>query len=213
MYTITLAGQKGGTGKSTVAENLAVEAAQAGQSVAMIDLDPQVTVTNWGDRRKAGDIAVVSSQVARLPRVLEEAKRNGVDLVLVDTPGKSGEAALEASRASDLVIVPVLPVIHDIETLARFRDLLRMAGDPAAHVLINNAPIQGSRHGDAQEAAAGCGYGVVPLVLYHRAAYYDAPLAGEGVTEYAPESKAAGEIRQLYKYTCMLLKGEYKYAS
>ncbi len=153
MYTIALVGQKGGTGKTTLAENLAVAATQAGRSVAVIDLDPQTTATNWGDRREAETPTVVSCQVARLRYVLTEAEKNGVEFIFLDGPGKNAEATLEAAKAADLVLVPIQPIINDIETLPAFRDLLRIAGDKPALVVINNAPIQGSRHIHAQEAA------------------------------------------------------------
>lgn len=205
MYTIAIVGQKGGTGKTTVAENLAVAATRARRTVAVIDLDPQTTATTWRDRRKAEEPSVVSCQVARLRFVLAEAQANGVDLVFLDTPGKNAEAALEAVKAADLVLVPIQPIINDIETLPACRDLLRLAGDKPALVIITNAPIQGSRHTQAQEVAHDLGFMVSPVVLFHRAAVYDAPLPGLGVQEYEPDGKAAQEIAQLYKFTNELL--------
>jgi chromosome partitioning protein len=205
MYTIALVGQKGGTGKTTLAENLAVAASAARRIVAVIDLDPQTTATNWGDRREAETPTVVSCQVARLRFVLSEAEKNGVEMVFLDGPGKNAEATLESARAADLVLIPIAPIINDLETLPAFRDLLRVAGDKPAVVVINNAPIQGSRHLQAQEAAEQAGFTVCPVVLFHRAAVYDAPLPGLGVMEYEPEGKASDEFTQLYKYTNALL--------
>jgi chromosome partitioning protein len=201
MYTIALVGQKGGTGKTTIAENLAVAASAARRSVAVIDLDPQTSATNWKDRREAETPTVVSCQVARLRYVLSEAEKNGVEMVYLDGPGKNAEATLASAKAADLVLIPIAPIINDIETLPAFRDLLRVAGDKPAVVVINNAPIQGTRHLQAQEAAEQAGFTVCPVVLFHRAAVYDAPLPGLGVTEYEPEGKAADEFTQLYKYT------------
>jgi chromosome partitioning protein len=205
LYTTAIVGQKGGTGKTTLAENLAVAASKARRAVAVIDLDPQTTATNWHDRREAEMPTVVSCQVARLRFVLEEAQKNGVEMVFLDGPAKNAEATLEAAKAADLILVPIQPVINDIETLSAIRDLLRVAGDKPALVVINNAPIQGSRHTQAQEAAQEAGFMVCPVVLFHRAAVYDSPLPGLAVQEYEPEGKAAQEIAQLYKYTIELL--------
>ena len=199
MKTISILGQKGGTGKTTTALALAVAANQAGRSVVVIDLDPQTTATNWYDRRGSSDsLTVVSCQVARLRFVLEAAKNEGADLVIIDTPAKSSEAGIEA----DMVLVPVRPQIYDLETLPAIRDILRLSGEPSSFVVINSAPIQGKRHIEAQEAAKSLGFAVCPIVLYLRAAYGDAPTTGQTVTEYEPESKAALEIEQLYKFTC-----------
>ena len=203
MKTISILGQKGGTGKTTTALALAVAANQAGRSVVVIDLDPQTTATNWYDRRGNSDsLTVVSCQVARLRFVLEAAKNEGADLVIIDTPAKSSEAGIEAARSADMVLVPVRPQIYDLETLPAIRDILRLSGEPSSFVVINSAPIQGKRHIEAQEAAKSLGFAVCPIVLYLRAAYGDAPTTGQTVTEYEPESKAALEIEQLYKFTC-----------
>ena len=67
MKILAIIGQKGGSGKTTTALGLAVEAVRKGRAVAVIDLDPQATATNWSDRREAKDApAVVSCQVVRL---------------------------------------------------------------------------------------------------------------------------------------------------
>jgi chromosome partitioning protein len=206
MQTISILGQKGGTGKTTTALALAVAATHAGRSVAVIDLDPQTTATNWADRRKAEDgLTVVSCQVARLRFVLDAARNEGADLVIIDTPAKSSEAGIEASRAASVALVPVRPQIYDLETLPAIRDILRLAGDPSAFVLINSAPIQGKRHLEAQGIAESLGFAICPVVLYQRAAYGDAPTNGQTVTEYEPEGKAALEVEQLYKFTCQFL--------
>lgn len=205
MYTIAIVGQKGGTGKTTIATNLAVAATRERRTVAVIDLDPQTTATNWRDRREAEEPSVVSCQVARLRFVLAEARKNGVDAVFLDTPGKNAEAALEAAKAADLVLIPIQPIIGDIETLPALRDLLRVAGDKPALVIVTNAPIQGNRHVHAQEAAHDLGFMVCPVVLFRRAAVYDSPLSGLGAQEHEPGGKAALEISQLHRFTTKLL--------
>jgi chromosome partitioning protein len=205
MYTIAIVGQKGGTGKTTLAENLAVAATTARHSVALIDLDPQTTATNWSDRRKSETPTVVSCQVARLGFVLAAAQKNGVEMIFLDGPGKNAEATIAAAKAADLVLIPIQPIINDSETLPAFRDLLRVTGDKPAVVILNNAPIQGDRHIHAREAAEQAGFMVCPVVLFHRAAVYDSPLPGLAVQEYEPDGKAAYEFAQLYKYTTTLL--------
>ena len=201
MQTISIIGQKGGTGKTTTALVLAVAAMQAGRSVAVVDLDPQTTATNWHDRRGLDNPSVVSCQVSRLRFVLDAASKEGANLAIIDTPAKSAEASIEAARVASMVLIPLRPQIYDLETLPAIRDILRLAGDPIAFVLINSAPVQGKRHYEAQEAAKSLGFSVSPVILYQRAIYGDAPTNGQAVTEFDPTSKAAKEVRELYKFT------------
>jgi chromosome partitioning protein len=77
MFTISILGQKGGTGKTTVALGLAVAAFRAGKVVAVIDLDPQASAANWKDRRTDDAPAVVSAQSSRLKQTLAAAEEMG----------------------------------------------------------------------------------------------------------------------------------------
>jgi chromosome partitioning protein len=206
MQTIALIAQKGGTGKTTLALSLAVAASQAGQTVAVIDLDPQASAGNWADRRVAKDApAVVSAHVPRLQGVIDTARQNGVDLLVIDTPGKSEQAALAAAKVADLVLVPCRPQIYDIETLAATKEIIDLAGGKPAFVVLNAIPPQGRRHEEAKAAIQDLGLTVCPAVLVQRAAFGDAPNAGQSASEYEPGGKAAQEIEQVYKFASELL--------
>jgi chromosome partitioning protein len=198
---LAIIGQKGGSGKTTTALGLAVEAALKGRAVAVIDLDPQATATNWSDRRAVKDApAVVSCQVVRLRQVLDAATAQGVKLAIIDTAGKSTDAAIAAAKVADKVLMPIQPQLFDIETLHHAKEVLTLAGNPAAAVVINRAAVQGKRHEETQEAAAAMGFTVAPVVLYQRAAHGDAGNIGQTAAEYEPKGKAAQEMAALYAY-------------
>lgn len=207
MKIIAVLGRKGGSGKTTIAENLAVEAAEQTQKpVLLIDLDPQATAAKWGDRRKSDNPAVVAIPAARLAQALEAARAQGVVVAVLDTPPHNAEVSIEAAKVADIALVPVKPLIKDVETLPALRDLLRVSGDPAAFVVFNDAPIQGSRHVDARAAADGVGLPICPVVLYHRSAYGDAANTGQSVTEFEPNGKAAQEVHELYRFASKQVK-------
>ena len=206
MHVLSVVGQKGGNGKTTTALGLAVEASAKGRAVAVIDLDPQTTATNWGDRRTKETPAVVSCQVSRLNKVLEEAARQGVDLAIIDTPGKSTDASIAATKAADFVLMPIQPQMYDIETLRNLKEVLMLAGNPPAAVLVNHAPVQGKRHTETQEAVAAQGFTVSPIVLFSRVAHGDAGNIGQSAAELEPNGKAAQEMAALYRYISIALK-------
>ncbi len=73
MDVIAVIAQKGGVGKTTVALSLAVAAQRAGRTAALIDLDPQATACNWGDRRREDAPVIVSAQPI-MPQILKSAQ-------------------------------------------------------------------------------------------------------------------------------------------
>jgi chromosome partitioning protein len=206
---LAVIGQKGGSGKTTTALGLAVAASQAGQAVAVIDLDPQATAANWSDRRGDENPAIVSCQVSRLGQVLDAATKKGAQLAIIDTPGKSTDALIAAAKVADFVLMPLQPQLFDIETLAGLKDVLTLAGNPRSAVLVNRAPVQGKRHTETQEAAAAQGFTVCPVVIFSRAAHGDAGNLGKTAAEYDPKSKAAQEMSALYEYIAVALKGSH----
>jgi chromosome partitioning protein len=206
MHTIALLAQKGGTGKTTLALSLAVAAERAGRVAVIIDLDPQSTACNWSDRREAETPYVIDAQPGRLQQALERAAAGGVDLVLIDTPARSEQAALAAAKVADLILVPCRPQIYDLETIPNTKELVTLAGTGRSAVAILNArPPRGSRHEQATRAIERLGLTVCPQSLGQRAAHGDAAAMGLAALEYEPKGKAAAEIAGVYEYISILL--------
>lgn len=124
MLTLAMIAQKSGTGKTTLALSLAVAAEAAGRSVLVIDLDPQASACKWGDRRARDAPAVMDAQPARLAAALAKAEQAGIDIAIVDTPARVEQAAAEAAKAADLVLIPCKPSILDLETLRATAELV-----------------------------------------------------------------------------------------
>lgn len=202
MKVIAIIGQKGGTGKTTVATGLAVASELAGFKTAILDLDPQTNAANWKDRREADSPAVASIQPGRLRQNLKTLEEAGANYVFIDTPGKSDTAAVEAARVADLVLILVRPQIFDLETLSAVRDALRIAGSPTAFVVLNGIHPSATRSpGEQREVIANAfSVPVCAVHLSHRSAFAEAPASGKAPQEIEPAGKAASELKALFAF-------------
>jgi chromosome partitioning protein len=208
MDVIAVIAQKGGTGKTTLALSLAVEAQRLGKTTAVIDLDPQATAANWGDRRHphADTPVIVSAQAARLSQVLKSARDSGADLVLIDTPAKASEVALASVRAANLVLIPCRPAVFDLDTIETTYDLIRAAGKPVKiTVILNGVPPQGTKRREAEDVISERGIEVCPAAFGQRAAFANSGALGQAAQEYEARGKAALEIQMVYEYVSKLL--------
>jgi len=206
MKTITLLSQKGGSGKSTIALSLAVFAAQNGQNALVIDLDPQSTSTNWATRREAETPVVLPSQAISLPSLLTDAQENGADLVVIDTAPHSTGTVSKAVEASDLVLIPCRPSVHDLDAI---ENSINIAGyhRKRAVVLLNaihpNAP---NIFNDVKEAiTSSYNTEVLPVFISQRSDFVHSATVGQTPSDYAPEGKAAAEIEALYRHLQAML--------
>ena len=214
MKTIALVNQKGGAGKTSLAASLAVAAAEAGERVAALDLDPQGSLATWGEAREAENPVVdrvPADQIAQLPQILAALAKQGFTLAVLDTAGADTTGGNLAMRASDLCLVPARPSKLDLQaTLTTIETVMRLGLRDRFAFVLNQAPP--GRSSRASEAAAGLGaFGVLASPsITTRADHQDALAAGQGVTEYAPAGRAAEEVRALWVWIAKKLGGRTK---
>lgn len=196
---ITVAQQKGGTGKTTLAANLAVALAPS-RRVALLDIDPQKSLTRWYALRRAREQAAAPlsfSDVSgwRLAAELDRLKQ-AHDVVLVDSPPQIDTDARLAVRGADLVLVPVQPSPPDVwaaeGTLA-----LATAERRRVCLVLNRVPPSGKLRQSVADDLAKRGLPLLGTVIGNRTGFAAAFAEGLGVTEAAPRSTAAGEVRAL----------------
>lgn len=201
MKIIAIISQKGGAGKTTLAVHLATAAASAGHTAAVIDLDPQATAASWGDRRVAEAPEVISGQAARLPALVNAARQNGAEFLVLDTAPNADQVVSLAARAADLVLIPCRAAAFDLEAIETTLMLAKAALKPA-YVVLNAVPPRSGVGREAAEGLVARGAQVAPHQLTHRAAFAHGVIDGRSAQEFEPHGKAADEIEALYEWLC-----------
>lgn len=116
MQTLLIANPKGGSGKTTLATNIAGFLANKRQRVALADQDPQRSSSQWLARRPG-----LFPRVAAMPEDKRELRELDPHWVVVDSPaGLRGDSLKEAIRRADAMIVPLSPSVFDMAATARF---------------------------------------------------------------------------------------------
>lgn len=200
MKTWALITQKGGAGKSTLSLNLAITASAAGKQVALIDIDPQQSIYRWS-RLRTSDIPVtIRGHAERLPQLLDQARDAGADLVVIDTPARSGEVALQTARCADLVIMPCNPATFDLDAVIDTDNIVKRAGSPVAVFVLNRCNASSNEASDAADALEEFGRPIAKVWVGDRIAFRRSLREGQGVVEYEPNGKAAKEIKELFEH-------------
>ncbi|MTV32223.1 AAA family ATPase [Rhodoblastus acidophilus] len=205
MRRIAMVTQKGGAGKSTLAICLGVAAREAGESVALVDLDPMGSLTGWGNRRNGGDIMVMAASPGELSEIMGQLEALGVTLAIIDTPAGDSALAEEAIAEAQLCLVPARPNIFDV---AASQGTLQKLKHRDYSFVLNQCPPQrqAPRIQQGINALADMGVLLTPLVAA-RADYQEAARRGLGVTEFAASGAAAAEMRELWRSTRDRLDG------
>jgi len=200
VWTITLASQKGGTGKSTLSIGLAVAAMEDSERVCLLETDAQGTISNWGIRRANPDPAV--ERIAhrfQLERALRMLVRRGYTLAIIDTPGSDNDITTAAIRMADLCLIPARPSLADIEAAhPTFKVIHRF--ERAFAFVLNQAPVRGQRLGHVATGLNEVGKLALPYIAL-RNDHMDSLAAGLAVSEFAPNGIAAAEIRALWAWS------------
>lgn len=198
---VTIAQQKGGAGKTTLAVNLAVAWTLAGHKVAVVDIDPQGSLTDWYKAREAAadgaETGLTHLQVSgwRTQKEVERLARDH-DVVVVDSPPHAETEAKIAVRVAGIVIVPVQPSPMDLWATRPTLELARGERRPAL-VVLNRVPPRGKVADFITEKAKDLGVPLASRMIGNRTGFAAAMLEGRGLMETERRSRGAEEIAEL----------------
>lgn len=206
MHTLVVASRKGGSGKTTLAGHLGVEAERAGEGpVSLIDTDPQGSLADWWNARVDPTPVFVQTAVSRVKQDVERLKGLGYQWLIIDTPPAMTPAMKNVIELADLVLVPSRPSPHDLRSLGATVDMVEQVGKPLVFVL--NAATPRARI-TAEGIAALSQHGTLaPTILHQRVDFAASMIDGRTVMELPGDSRSKNEISQLWSFLSERITG------
>jgi chromosome partitioning protein len=197
MKTIVITSQKGGSGKTTLAAHLAVEAEQRGDGPAwLVDTDKQGTLSLWHEHRPTETPQRLDAPFAQLSGALRLLANKGAAWCFIDTAPTISDQSARILELADLVVVPVRPSPADLWAVAETVALVKEARKPFLFV-ITQAKAQATI--TAQAVAALSHHGrVAQTFIADRVPYAAAMTGGQTAAELSPKSAAAHEVAALW---------------
>lgn len=201
MAVVSIAQQKGGAGKTTLAVQLGIAWLTAGKRVAMLDIDPQASLSAWfGQRRRrlgdeAGGLVVQGLSGWRLSSELRRLRRE-FDVILVDSPPHAESDAKTAIREADLALLPCQPHALDVWATQATLEFAKSDGTDAMLVL-NRVPARSRAADRVRAGIVAAGWPLAATSLGNRQVFAASIGEGRGVAETAPTSPAGREIAAL----------------
>jgi chromosome partitioning protein len=196
---VVLASQKGGSGKTTLAGHLAVEAERSGGGpVALIDTDPQGSLAKWWNARSSQAPFFAQVALHELADGIERLRMEGIRLIVIDTPPAVTSSIVEVVQHADLVLVPTRPSPHDLRAVGATVDLIQYQKKPLIFV-VNSATPRTRITGEMAVALSQHGT-VAPVTVHHRVDFAASMIDGRTVGEVDAACRSAQEVTALWQY-------------
>lgn len=193
---VSIYNQKGGSGKSMLTVHLAVAAFLAGLKVAVLDLDPQGSATDWFTQRSAdAGPTVVKIPDNALDRAVAGAKADGFDLIIIDSPPRVSPATARIIGIADLVLVPVRPQRFDMRALPA---TLKLVGDKPYAFVLSDCPQRAPEIEKRRQELMAYKRPIFGPIQNWRS-FWRALETGEAVSEFEPEGEPAKEIQAIFE--------------
>jgi len=202
---IFIGGQKGGSGKSTIAVNIAAYLAKEGADVMIVDADRQASITDWEIERKA--------EQTDKPKLFCVQKYNDIDdtledldtryqYVIVDCAGRDAPELRSALLVSDILLIPLRPSQMDLNTLPGLSKIIKEARRINKKLIVKAILSMGPTNPRGKEIEESRDFlseypdiTLLNTIISDRKVYRDSISMGLGVVEFHSESDQKGKAK------------------
>lgn len=216
---ILIGGEKGGTGKSTIATNIAAMCSLKGKDTLLFDIDPQMTSTFWASRRDENNIQprvsscqkILDGRVLNPGIVIRNELKSIVDKykdIIIDAGGAVNEVLRAAMTMADMLIVPLMASSFDIWTLGTVNNLVSEVKNTNKKLIVKvlynkiaqNPQTAKAEIEESDEVLSDFEYiQRFDSILVYRVAIRRSQNKGMAIVEHKPfDEKSIDEISSLY---------------
>jgi chromosome partitioning protein len=214
---IAVTNLKGGVGKSTVAQNLAVCYANSGKKVCILDTDlKQRTTMRWaGERAETLPPVIVAGVEEKQLTQQADALKDIYDVVIIDGRPDLEKLATKTIAISDMVLIPITPKSADVWSLQNFLEWYdivkeevkdRTGKEIKARLVLTMYKGNRTITKEIEEYLKDVGVEMLKTRIADRTAYIEAMTLGMGAYEYPKDTKAKEESKNLHEEVESILK-------
>jgi chromosome partitioning protein len=193
---------KGGVGKTTIAQNLAVCFAHMGFKTCIVDTDTNSNSLSWSAAREEDlpSITVVGSTEPKAIGKMVREMHKDYEIIVIDGTPSLSEMTTRIILASDMLLIPLLPSAHDLRAMSlffeRYEQAKELKEDIPAFFILNQYAANINVHRGMKDAAGNFGLPIFETTINKRASYVETALDGRGVYE-SSDQKAKEEVINL----------------
>jgi len=189
MLIIAFISQKGGVGKSTLAQALAVETTHQKIKTLLADCDPQQSTSyKWTQLRKENGLSPINCQVFQQVKDIWPLSKQ-YDLIIIDGPARTSKGTYEIAQRANLLIQPTSATRADLEPAVReFNSLVKQGISSKKLTLLLNNLITPAEEKATRTYLKLTNYHCLPYALYVRASYRQAQNEGKSISEISYRS-------------------------